>query len=168
MATTGSFVYVRPLSVAAQAGVTGSVSFFAVRASTSIYSSFAIKRLNTKNRKVIRPVGVPMVGSDGMLNPQWSDWFVYIEKEFLNMLNGPTLPDVANYVTVGQATAIAVAAVQAGLAQQANANAQSIQTIREVVQMAALPGAVQIPAPKLYSDFNIAPNLTNNDSRGGA
>ena len=168
MATTGSVVYVRANSVASQTGKTGSVSFFAARASTSIYSSLAIKRLNTKNRKVIRPVGVPMVGADGMPTQQWSDWFVYIDKEFLNMLNGPTLPDVASFVTVGQATAIAVAEVQAGLAQQANANAQSIQTIREVVQTAALPGATQIPAPKLYSDFNISPNLTNNDSRGGA
>ena len=167
MATTGSVVYVRANSVASQTGKTGSVSFFAARASTSIYSSLAIKRLNTKNRKVIRPVGVPMVGTDGMPTQQWTDWFVYIEKEFLNMLNGPTLPDITKYVTVGQATAIAVAAVQAGLAQQANANAQSIQTIREVVQTAALPGAAQIPPPKLYSDFTAPGNSTNTDSRGG-
>lgn len=164
MAATDSFVFVRPRAVASAGnGATGSVSFFAARASTGIYSSRAIGKTNSTGRKVIRPVGVPMVGQDGLPTQAWSDWFVYIEKQFLNMLNGPTLPDVSKYVTTGQATAIANEAVQAGLAQQANANAQSIQTIREVVQTAALPGAMQIPPPKLYSDFTPTPF----DSSGG-
>ena len=162
MASTGSTAYLRPSATAAASGISGSVIFFASRSSTGLYSSTSIDKANSRNRKVIRPVGVPMVDSNGMPTQPWTDWFVYIEKQFLNMLNGPTLPDVANYVTVGQATAIAVEAVQQGLAQQANANAQSIQAMREVVQSAALPGALQIPPPKLYSDF-----LPDTGDRGG-
>ena len=157
MAATDSVLYFRPLAQAAASGITGSVSFFAARASTGLYSSTAILKTNSRNKKVIRPIGVPMVDQNGMPMQQWTDWFVYIEKQFLNMLHGPTLPDVAKYITAGQATAIAVAAVQSGLAQQANANAQAIQTMREVVQTAQLPGAVQIPQPKLYSDFVAQP-----------
>lgn len=161
MASSGAVVYVRPLvsGGATSIGASGAVVFMATRVSTGRYSSLVIGAGSTsRNRKVIRPdnsVPYMIQSGDGMTNnPAWSQWFQYIEQSFLDMLKGPTLPDVAQYVTVSEAQSIAANVVQHALAQQANANAQSILTIREVVQSAALPGAVQIPIPKLFVEFD--------------
>ena len=161
MASTGSVVYLRPRFTTSAAGTTGSVLFLSSRASTGIYSSLAISQRNSRNRKVIRPIGVPIADPQtGMMNPQWEQFFVYMEKTFLNMLKGPTLPDVASYVTSSQARSIAVSVFQEGLAQQVNANAQSQQAMVEVVKTAALPGSTQIPPVQLVNYKTVDYGLT--------
>lgn len=160
MASTGAILYIRPRFSAATVahGVTGAVVAISSRVSSGKYSSTVIGAGTTsRNRKAMRPDNsVPFMQKNGdgwINNPAWSQWFQYVEQTFLNMLSGPTLPDVADYVTAGQAQAIATSVVQSALSQQANANAQSILTMREVVQTAALPGAVAIPPPQLTPDF---------------
>lgn len=159
MASTGAVLY---LKVRAGAGSstsrwTGAVAYLALRDSSGQFSSSggAPATRNLRNLKSLKPhSSVPLADpSTGRINEYWDRYFSYLNDTFLEMTNGPTLPDVADSITYSQAVSLVNEAILGALSQQANSNAQSIEAVREVVQTAALPGSAQIPPAKLYMDY---------------
>ncbi|MES2958516.1 MAG: hypothetical protein V4792_10020 [Pseudomonadota bacterium] len=157
MASTGAVLFFRPRSAVLTVahGVTGAVSFVALRTSSGIYSSRGVNASrNLRNLKSVLPdISVPISLDGRMINPEWYRAFRYVWDTFLNVINGPTLPDVVETITLGQVQSIVSSSIAAALEQQAAANAQSIASMREVVQAAALPGATQIPPAQLNVNF---------------
>ena len=157
MPTTGAVLYFRPTqqAVLSPGHKTGAVVSFAVRESTGLISANGIKAsAQWRNRKALKPHrSVPPIGPDGLWTTDWDNFFQYLNDTFLKMPNGPTLPDVASSVTASQARSIAGEVVATALAQQANANAQALSAVVQVAQMAALPGAAQIPPVQLSPPY---------------
>ncbi len=174
MPTTDAVLYLKA-TAGAGASVnrsTGSMVLFALRDSSGQFTSSGGVPANRdlSKAKSLRPHrSVPLTDSNGLINEPWERYLAFIDGTFLNIRNGPTLPDVASSITYAQAQSLVSESVAAALTQQANANAQSIQTIREVVQVAALPGAMQIPAPKLAATYQPvgSANIVGDTGGGG-
>lgn len=157
MPSTGAVIFFRPSAQAVLAAnrKTAAAVLFAMRESTGLINTRGIKAsTSSRNRKALKPHrSVPPIGDDGLWTTEWDNFFQYLSDTFLKMPNGPTLPDVASSVTASQARSIASEVVSAALAQQTNANAQSLAAVVEVAKAAALPGAMQIPAVQLSPAF---------------
>ncbi len=153
--------------------MTGAVVFFPVRVVAGFYSSALAQSTAKKNWKPqsLHPIGRTSDGKEVFLDPAWSRYFSDLGGRKLGGATFPTLPDITEIFSLTNNNATAISQIQTALEQQANANAQAIESLRQVVQTAALVGAEQIPPPVLARQETTPPPVDtffNNDNGVGS
>lgn len=147
--TTTATLFIKPTAFALLSvdGKFPAVLFLIARAASGLFASGGITpSANTANLKTLFPdQSVPIDTAGTLMNPTWYRFFRYLVYTVLGGPQASTLPDVATALTYSETQALIGAALTAGLAQQAIANAQALAAVVQVAQMAALPGAPQIP-----------------------
>ena len=158
MASTGAVLYVRvrPSVSVSAAFTTGAQMFVSLRDSTAQFTS-GIGIAGTRNLRNLRSYkphdSVPMVNDKGLITEQWKLYFKFLDNQFLEAGNGPTLPDVIDAITTAQSNTVVSEQSAAALLQQANANAQTLNALLEVVKAAETPGVEQVPPVQLAPVF---------------
>lgn len=155
MASTGAVFYLRMYGVAAAnaARATGALLYVPIRAVSGVYQE-GVSSTQTRPNDVQwlpnaqNPVGWVMVG--GQKLPVQFDPVFYraLQHLFEVKLGGraaPSLPDVITTVETTQAAAVQSGQQVSALTQQSQANAESLNVVRQVVQNNALTGSDQIP-----------------------
>lgn len=165
MASTGAILYIKPQapSTSSAGRVTGALLDFALRDSTGQFTSGGgiDSTLNLRNKRAMLPSrSVPLTDANGVIDQGWWNFFSFLNGTFLRARIGPTMLDLENAITTAQAQSVTTEAASASALQMAANNAQALQAMREVVVAAAIPNAVQIPAPQL------APQVTSTGSTG--
>lgn len=150
--TTTATVYIKPFAWRSTNYVSGGVAYIPLRALTGAYTVGIASSTKKGLRSFLPDITVPPVDKDGKWNPRWWQFFDQLVNFDLDLNSKVTLGDIKLQLQVDQALAIATANRAAAAQQQANTNAQVISATRDVVQAAALPGAAQIPIPKLALD----------------
>lgn len=152
MASTGAVVYVRPrASITDVPGrKTGAVTYVAVRSLSGLLTSSTVEpEQNLTNlRKLFPRQSQKVVNSDGSMAIEWYRFFDYLVNTFLGGPDAPTMGDVIAEIERQIAAARLLEARTLAIAQQAQANAESLSAAVQVIQANALTGADQIPAPQ--------------------
>jgi hypothetical protein len=150
MASTGAVVYFRPRGVASSKvnRRTSGAVYVPFRDVSGIFTSggSVSDEDNATQGKALYPgPRVKMVDSTGMIADPWHRFFVWLLNDKLGGVDAPSLTDVATSVTgVQQAVTSTVSNVSL-LTDQSAQNAAALDTVKEVVQGASLPGSSQIP-----------------------
>jgi hypothetical protein len=166
MATTSAIVYFRPTAFTARTRATEATVYFPLRVVSGLYSVSLAASAVTKNWK---PSALtPLVDKDGRITPEWNRYFSDLGGRKLGGAIFPTLPEIAELFTQTQSNAREISAVQVALEQQATANAQALDVMRQVVQDAALAGATQIPTVVIIRQEVTAPPPQPVASYGGS
>jgi hypothetical protein len=147
--TTTATAYVKPSAWRSVDSRTGAVAFLPVRVLAGSYMGVGITSNKKGLRSFLPDMTVSPVDKDGNWNPRWYLFFDQLVNYDLDLNSKVTLGDIKLQLQVDQALALAAANHAALAQQQADTNAQVISATRDVVQAAALPGAAQIPIPKL-------------------
>ena len=158
MASTSAVVYLklRPEDSTFASRTTTATVFMALRASTGQFTSgqgIAATR-NLRNLRSYKPHDtIPVVDSKGYITHDWKLYFKFLDNQFLEAGNGPTLPDVIAAITTAQSNTVVSEQTAASLLQQIGANAQTLQALLEVVRATAAPGVEQVPPVQLAPVF---------------
>jgi hypothetical protein len=152
MASTGAVFYVRPYGVAAGmvARTTGVVMYLPIRAVSGVYQT-GVGSTQTRPNDVAwlpsaqTPIGRAQPDGTVVMDPAWYRAFQHLFEVKLGGRAAPSLPDVVTTVESTQAAAVQNGQQVGALTQQSQANAESLNVVRQVVQNNALVGAAQIP-----------------------
>ena len=156
MASTGAVFYVRPYAVAAgiAARSTGAVMYLPIRVVSGVYQTGVSSTQSRPNDVAWLPSAQTPLGFvtvNGQRLPVMVDtlsWYRFMDHLAEVRLGGrsaPSLPDVVTTVENTQAAAVQSGQQVSALTQQGQANAESLNVVRQVVQNNALTGAAQIP-----------------------
>lgn len=152
MASTAAVVYVRP-TIRGPRGSKG-VVFVTHRQVAGIYTASLFARNVNKHKKPssLHPIGY--IGGDRskpvLIDEAWSRHIgLEINGRKLGGTAYPTVPELTEFILLAQNNASQISQILAAMEQMNNANAQSIQGLRDVVNAAALAGAAQVPPPVL-------------------
>ena len=152
MASTGAVFYVRPYAVAAgiAARSTGAVMYLPIRAVSGVYQTGVSSTQSRPNDVAWLPSAQTPIGRakpDGsvVMDPAWYRAFQHMFEVKLGGRSAPSLPDVVTTVENTQAAAVQSGQQVSALTQQGQANAESLNVVRQVVQNNALAGSAQIP-----------------------
>ena len=100
-------------------------------------------------RSLLPSQRTPLSNPDSTMSSQWYRFFDYLVNQYLGGLTQPTVADIVASVEATQASVNASAGATALIAQQAQANAESLAAVVQVTQNASIPGASQIPPVSL-------------------
>lgn len=140
--------------VLSAARTSGLVFYLPFRDVSGLYSAGLRAATNTRNLKSWKPsVNAPLTDEQGRITPAWNQFINYLIETVLGGSNFATLPDIANFATTSQVESIANNAIVQALKAQGTANAQALAAVVQVAQVAALPGATQIPPVQLVNDL---------------
>jgi hypothetical protein len=153
MATTTAVLRIRPRVGASLSANRRTAANFdvSVRYLSGVYSATSIPAsANLKNALSWLPsIRVPLTDSNGCMSPEWYRFMNYLCTTVLGGPTGSTVADIATAVVTNSASAAQATQAAVSLTQQADANAQAMAAVVQVVQTAALPGASQIPPIQL-------------------
>ena len=102
------------------------------------------------------PIGRAKPDGSVVMDPAWYRAFQHLFEVKLGGRAAPSLPDVVTTVESTQAAAVQSGQQVGALTQQSQANAESLNVARQVLQNNALPGAAQIP-PVVLSPYENIP-----------
>lgn len=152
MASTGAVVYLKQYEAAASSAArsSGAVVYLPHREVSGVYQT-GVGRASARPNDVAwlpnaqTPIG--RVKPDGrvVMDPAWYRALQHIFEVRLGGRAAPSLPDVVTTVETTQAAAVQSGQQVSALTQQSQANAESLNVVRQVVQNNALTGAAQIP-----------------------
>jgi hypothetical protein len=91
------------------------------------------------------PISRPNARGEQVMDPAWYRAFEHLFNVKIGGRAAPSLPDVVTTVESAQAAAVQNGQQVGALTQQSQANAESLNVVRQVVQNNALVGAAQIP-----------------------
>lgn len=100
-------------------------------------------------RSLLPSQRTPLSNPDSTMSSQWYRFFDYMVNQYLGGLTQPTVADIVASVEATQASVNASAEATQLIAQQAQANAESLAAVVQVTQNASIPGASQIPPVSL-------------------
>lgn len=170
--STGAVIYLRP-TIRGPRG-SGAVVYIAHRQVAGIYTNVlsATPTSVRKNKKPssLQPIGYVNGDKDKpvLIDSAWSKYLgLEIAGRKLGGSAYPTLPDLTSFILLAQNNAAAIAQLQTAQGQMMTANAQTLQSLLEVNQAAAVPGAAQIAAPVLAVPETTAPLFTQPDFGDG-
>ena len=157
MATTGAVIYLKPRIVAAEVPgrTSGAVLYFSPRLVSGIFAD--ANGVSTQNSATSAKAMLPGPRTPiGYVNgdrskPVYIDeatWYRlvdYIVNIKLGGVTAPTLTDVSNSITSVQDATTSIVNSVVSITEQTTNNAAALDTVKEVVQTADLPGATQIP-----------------------
>lgn len=156
MASTAVLLYTRPQAIAATAGARSSaaVMYSSARLVSGVYTpqirSTSARRDAWRPRTGL-PIGHAVVNGQKVpvvLDAAFSRYLDTLEDR-LGGINGQRLPDVVTTVEAAQTSSAETAQRTQAIAQQAAANAATLDAARQVLQNAGIPGSDQIPPPVL-------------------
>lgn len=155
MASTGAVFYVRPYTLTATSAgrSTGAVMFVSPRFASGVFQTGVSSTQSRPNDVAWLPSAQTPFGFvtiNGQRYPMTPDpaWYRAFQHVFEVKLGGrsaPSLPDVVTTVESTQAAAVQSGQQVSALTQQGQANAESLNVVRQVVQNNSLVGAAQIP-----------------------
>ena len=158
MASTGAVLYLRPRGVATE--VPGRKTAATVYVPMRMLSGLVTARGVTASRNqtnlstllphITRPFAQQDRNGRWACDPHWYRFFDFLVNDFLAGASGPTLADIITSIVAVQTSATAAEMRSVLLASQAQTNAEALSTAVQVVQIAALPGADQIPPVRRY------------------
>lgn len=152
MASTGAIVYVRPRASITDVPnrQTGAITYVAIRALTGLLTSSTVEpEQNLTNlRKLFPRQSQKVVSADGSMAIEWYRFLDYLVNTFLGGPDAPTMGDVIAEIERQIEGARLLEARTLAIAQQAQANAESLSATVQVIQNNALTGAAQIPPPQ--------------------
>ena len=157
MATTGAVLYLKPriVSTDTPGRASGAVLYFSPRFVSGIFSD--ANGISTQNNATSAKAMLPGPRTPlGYVNgdrrqPVYIDeatWYRlidYIVNIKLGGVTAPTLTDVSSSITAVQDATTSIVSSVVSITEQTTNNAAALDTVKEVVQTAALPGATQIP-----------------------
>lgn len=161
MASTGGVMYLRPYGAAASPTSTGGVMFVSIRALSGIYQE-GVSTTQTRPNDVAwlpsaqTPIGRAKPDGTIVMEPAWYRFFQHVADVRLGGRAAASLPDVITTVEATQTAAVQSGQQVSALTQQSQANAESLNVVRQVVQNNALVGAGQIP-PVVLSPYENIP-----------
>lgn len=100
-------------------------------------------------RSLLPSQRTPLVNPDSTMSSQWYRFFDYMVNQYLGGLTQPTVADIVASVEAAMTSVNASNEATALIAQQAQANAESLAAVVQVTQNASIPGASQIPPVSL-------------------
>jgi hypothetical protein len=164
MASTGAVLYVKTQTygTTSSARPTGAALYISPRFVSSLYSATSVTASSdlSNQRPNLPPARSPVgwVTVDGKRLPVEFDaqfWnFLRFQHEVkLGGMNGATLPDVVTTVETTQAQSATTSQTVVAVAQQAQANAESLDVARQVLRNSTLTGADQIPPVALGANI---------------
>jgi hypothetical protein len=138
----------------------GAVCFLTVRGVSGVYQQGVGNGTARVNDVAWLPSAqTPIADLNGrgqyVMNPSWYRFFQHLAEVRLGGRAAPSLPDVVTTVETTQAAAVQSGQQVSALTQQSQANAESLNVVRQVVQNNALTGAAQIPPVVLNPYENI-------------
>jgi hypothetical protein len=152
MASTGAVFYVRPYGLTGTSAgrTTGAVLYLPIRAVSGVYQTGVSSTQARPNDVAWLPLAGTPIGRtkpDGtvVMDPAWYRAFEHLFNVKIGGRFAPSLPDVVTTVESTQAAAVQSGQQVGALTQQSQANAESLNVVRQVVQNNALTGAAQIP-----------------------
>lgn len=158
MTSSAAVVYVRP-TIRGPRGGRG-VVLATHRQVAGFYTTSLTHSGSKKNWKphALQRVGKTASGEEVLIDPAWNRFQGDIANRKLGGATFPTVPDITEIFNLSQSNATAISQIQTALEQMVNANAQSLATLLQVVQTAALAGAAQVPPVVLArQETNIPP-----------
>jgi hypothetical protein len=128
----------------------GAVLFLTIRGVSGVYQQGVGNGTSRPNDVAWLPSAQTPIGRakpDGsvVMDPAWYRAFQHLFEVKLGGRAAPSLPDVVTTVESTQAAAVQNGQQVGALTQQSQANAESLNVVRQVVQNNALTGASQIP-----------------------
>jgi hypothetical protein len=155
MASTGAVFYLRTYGVAGTTAArsTGAVMYLPIRAVTGVYQTGVSSTQSRPNDvawlpSAQTPFGFVTINGQSYPmtpDPAWYRAFQHLFEVKLGGRSAPSLPDVITTVESTQAAAVQNGQQVGALTQQSQANAESLNVVRQVIQNNALVGAAQIP-----------------------
>lgn len=150
---TGAVVYVRPRTIAGTAvsmRSSSAAAYIALRTLSGLLTSTTVEPEEdlTNLRKLFPRQSQKVVMPDGSMAIEWYRFFDYLVNTFLGGPDAPTMGDVIAEIERQIAAARLLEARTLAIAQQAQANAESLSAAVQVIQNNALTGAAQIPPPQ--------------------
>jgi len=150
MASTGGVMYLRLYGSASSQTKTGGVMFVSIRALSGVYQTGVSSTQSRPNDVAWLPSAQTPIGRvkpDGqvVMDPAWYRALQHLFEIKVGGRFAPSLPDVVATVESTQAAAVQNGQQVGALTQQSQANAESLNVVRQVVQNNALVGAAQIP-----------------------
>lgn len=163
MASTGAVLYLRTYGVAAGSAArsSGAVLYIPIRAVSGVYQE-GVSSTQTRPNDVAwlpsaqTPIGRAKPDGTVVMEPAWYRFFQHVADVRLGGRAAASLPDVITTVETTQAAAVQSGQQVSALTQQSQANAESLNVVRQVVQNNALVGAGQIP-PVVLSPYENIP-----------
>jgi hypothetical protein len=151
MASTGAVFYLRPRITATEAAgrATGAVTYFSPRFVSGVFTDAAGvgTQDNATSLKAMFPgQRVQLVDQDGYITQPWYRFFDYLLNTKLGGIAAPSITDVSDSIASVQDATSSVVNTVVSVTEMATQNAAALDTVREVAQTAALPGADQIPS----------------------
>ena len=139
----------------------GAVLFLTIRGVSGVYQQGVGNGTSRPNDVAWLPSAQTPIGRakpDGsvVMDPAWYRAFQHLFEVKLGGRSAPSLPDVVTTVESTQAAAVQSEQQVGALTQQSQANAESLNVARQVLQNNALPGAAQIP-PVVLSPYENIP-----------
>lgn len=155
-ATTANRVGARLISPATRKTSSSSavISMGAFCTSAPYASGASVDTANSTNKKTTLPspsVPIAWVEINGQRLPCYIDtqsWWAYhsdLDNRRLGGQTAPTVPDLSTNVVYVKEQAVELAATTSAINQMAEANAQTLIVVKEVVQNASLSGSSSIP-----------------------
>lgn len=128
----------------------GAVLFLTIRGVSGVYQQGVGNGTSRPNDVAWLPSAQTPIGRanpDGsvVMDPAWYRAFQHLFEIKIGGRFAPSLPDVVTTVESTQAAAVQSEQQVGALTQQSQANAESLNVVRQVVQNNALTGAAQIP-----------------------
>lgn len=156
MADSAALIYTRPQTLGAgvKAHASDAVMYSSARVLSGAYTpqvkSTSARRDAWRPRTGL-PIGHAVVNGQKvpvLLDPAFSRYLDTLEDR-LGGINGQRLPDVVSTVEAAQTSSAETAQRTQAIAQQAAANAATLDAARQVLRNAGIPGSDQIPPPVL-------------------
>ena len=139
----------------------GAVLFLTIRGVSGVYQQGVGNGTSRPNDvawlpSAQTPIGLAKPDGSVVMDPAWYRAFQHLFEVKLGGRSAPSLPDVVTTVETTQAAAVQSGQQVGALTQQSQANAESLNVARQVLQNNALPGAAQIP-PVVLSPYENIP-----------
>jgi hypothetical protein len=164
MASTGAVLYIKPTVYGTNTAArkTSAVLYLSPRMVSGLYSATTVTA--SADLSNLRPNLPPQRAPMGWVMVQGQRVPVEFDSAFWNFLrfqfetklggmNGATLPDVVTTVETTQAQSATTSQTVVAVAQQAQANAESLDVTRQVLRNSTLAGADQIPPVALGANI---------------
>jgi hypothetical protein len=163
MASTGAVFYLRTYGLAAsgKSRTSGAVFYVPIRVVSGVYQE-GVNNTQSRPNDVAwlpnaqTPIGRARPDGSVVMDPAWYRAFQHLFEVKLGGRAAPSLSDVITTVETTQAAAVSSGQQVSALAQQSQANAESLAVVRQVAQNNAFPGSEQIP-PVVLSPYENIP-----------
>lgn len=131
-------------------GTTTSVFYLPLRAYADGMSGTVDPTTALDNLRSLLPSQrTPLSNADGTMSSQWYRFLDFLVNGYLGGLTQPTVADIVASVEAAMTSVTASNEATQLIAQQAQANAESLAAVVQVTQNAAIPGSAQIPPVSL-------------------